>query len=163
MVTIKRREKMFDAATSEVTQFVLEHLDYSLDVEQPRMLEYQINGGGTNFVLWGRHRNVPVIFKFFHPDWGAARWRNERACLLHFAPSGWVPAIHAEVPETLIVMDCLVGRFIGDEATSGELDAPDLANLGREQLAGCFHFARVEPQSHCIRVFQHPANQGRVC
>ncbi len=72
MVTIKRRKKMFDAATSEVTQFILEHLDYSLDVEQPRMLEYQINGGGTNFVLWGRHRNVPVIFKFFHPDWGAA-------------------------------------------------------------------------------------------
>ena len=131
-MAVKWRKEMFDAANAEVNKFIQKHSDYSIDAQQPDNVEHQINGGGTNFVLWGHHRNVPVIFKFFHPDWGAERWRNERACLLHFAPTGWVPDIHAEVPETLIIMTCLPGRFIGDEAGSGELDAEGLANLGHE-------------------------------
>ena len=129
---VEGRRRMFDAAIAEVTQFARRNSDYSLDAEQPRMVENQLNGGGTNFVLWGHHGNSPVIFKFFHPDWGVKRWRNERACLLHFAPTGWVPEIYAEVPDALIVMTCFPGRFIGDEAGSRDIDAEGLANLGRE-------------------------------
>lgn len=128
----EERKRMYDAARAEIMQFIQGHAGYSLDAEQPEAVAWQLAGGGTNFVVWGHYRDDPVIYKFFHPDWGAKRWRNESACLRHFAATGVVPAIYATVPETLIVMSCLPGRFIGDEAESGELDDEALANLGRE-------------------------------
>ena len=131
-MAVEWRKQMFDAATEEVTQFIQNHSDYSLDAKQPQYVEGQLNGGGTNFVLWGHHQSGHVVFKYFHPEWGANRWRNERACLQHFASTRWVPEIHAVVPETLIVMSSLLGKFINIEADSGELDADGIASLARE-------------------------------
>ena len=126
------RKQMFDAATSEVEEFVRGNPEYVLDADQPAGVRDQLDGGGTNFVLWGRHGCAPVVFKYFHPQWGAPRWRNERACLEHFAATGVVPKVLAVVPETLIVTSCLPGTFIGDEATSGELTRAEVDRLGHE-------------------------------
>lgn len=126
------RERMHEAARVEVARLIETSVDFSLDSEQPPEVTHQRKGGGTNFVLWGHLGDQSVIYKFFHPDWGSDRYRNEMACLQHFAPTGWVPRVHAAVPETLIAMSCLPGRFIDREVASGELSQPELARLGCE-------------------------------
>ena len=83
-------------------------------------------------MLWGHHGRAPVVFKYYHPQWGAPRWRNERACLEHFAATGVVPEVHAVVPETLIVTSCLPGTFIGSEAADGQLTRAEVDRLGHE-------------------------------
>ena len=124
------RQRMFEAATAEVDKFVDCQPDFALDAEQPSRVDVQRNGGGTNFVLWGRHRNEHVVFKYYHPEWGTPRWRNERACLQHFSATGLVPRVHAVVPETLIVMSLLPGELMGGELPG--LDENGVARLGRE-------------------------------
>ena len=131
-MAVEWRREMYELATAAATEYIQSHPDFSLDADQPELVEVQLQGGGTNFVLWGHHREQPVIFKYYHEDWGARRWRNEHACLLHFAATGWVPAIHATVPERLIIMTCLPGRFLNQEVDSGELDDDALAALGHE-------------------------------
>ena len=131
MMAVAFRKQMFDAATAKVEEFVRNNPEYVLDADQPAEVRDQLHGG-TNFVLWGHHGPAPVVFKYFHPQWGGPRWRNERACLEHFAATGVVPKVHAVVPETLIVTSCLPGEFIGTEATEGELTRAEVDRLGRE-------------------------------
>ena len=69
---------------------------------------------GSNEILSEDFKKVEVM-RSAQSRGAAKRWRVERACLQHFSPSGWVPEIHAEVPETLIAMTCLPGWFIGYE------------------------------------------------
>ena len=130
-MAVALRKQMFDAATAKVEEFVRNNPEYVLDADQPAEVRDQLHGG-TNFVLWGHHGPAPVVFKYFHPQWGGPRWRNERACLEHFAATGVVPEVHAVVPETLIVTSCLPGEFIGTEATEGELTRAEVDRLGRE-------------------------------
>lgn len=131
-MAVEWRKQMFDAATAEVEDFVRGNPNYVLDADQPEQVHNQLNGYGTNFVLWGHREGAPIVFKYFHPEWGAPRWRNERACLSHFATTGVVPQVHAAVPETLIVTSCLPGIFIGDDAVYSELTRTEVDRLARE-------------------------------
>jgi hypothetical protein len=136
------RKKLCDFATAEVTAFVHAHSDFSIDASQPAAFFGQFQGG-TNFVLWGHHGEKPVIFKYFHDNWGARRWLNEYACLNLFAPTGCVPQIHATVPERLIVMSCLPGRFCEQEIEAGETDAESLAKVGYQLGDGIGRFVNT--------------------
>ena len=60
-MVIEGRQRMFEAATVEVDKFARCHPDFALDAEQPPLVDHQRNGGGTNFVLWGGHRNERVV------------------------------------------------------------------------------------------------------
>ena len=131
-MVVEWRQQMYGAALEEVGRFVRQNPEYALDDQALAGVEYQLDGGGTNFVLWGHYRDQPVAFKYFHPDWGAPRWRNERAGLAHFASIGMVPKVRAVVAERLIVMSRLPGRFIGEEAALLGGDSAGLARLGRE-------------------------------
>jgi len=116
------REHMFESTVAEVRRFIDSNPGFALGDIHSEGVTAQHQGSGTNFVLWGDHDGSSVIYKFFHPDWGANRYLNELACLRHFAPTGWTPAVHALVPESLIVMGCLPGRFMSDEAETLETD-----------------------------------------
>ena len=119
---------MLREATAAVMQFCRAHPEFRFKEGHPGAKDQL--GGGTNFVLWGAHGGEAVVYKYYQSDWGAKRYRNELACLEHFAATGWVPRVHAVEPETLIVMTCLAGRWIQEEVDSGELDAESIHRLG---------------------------------
>ena len=98
------------------------------------LIDRQIAGWCVNFVLWGYRRDQPIVFKYFHEPYNREnkRWENEYASLQHFSETGLVPEILAVVPKRLIVMECLPGRAIVEEAGSGELGRADLRDLGVE-------------------------------
>ena len=125
------RRELYEDAMAAVCRFVKEHEDFSFEEEEPDVFEARVQLG-TNFVLWGYHSDEPVVYKWYAPNWGAPRFRSEQAALLHFSPTGYVPKIHAAISDQLIVMDRLLGRFLGQEASAGELDAAALDHLGRE-------------------------------
>ena len=122
------REVMLREATAAVRQFCRAHPEFRFEESHPGAKDQL--GGGTNFVLWGAHGGETVVYKYYQSDWGAKRYRNELACLQHFAPTGWVPRVHAVEPETLIVMTCLAGRWIQEEVDSGELGVDEIHRLG---------------------------------
>jgi len=107
-------------AEREVRAFIANHPDYVLDDVQPA---YR---GGTNCCTFGRCGQMPVVFKSFTDP---PRWRNERACLHHFSPTGLVPDILAEEPDHLIVMTRLDGTDIGGLGTSEIRTAAGLRSL----------------------------------
>jgi hypothetical protein len=130
-MSVAWRKEMHGAAIAEVARFVGDHPEYALDQPQPAHVAGQLTCG-TNFVLWGHRREQPVVFKYYHENWGGARWRNENFCLRHFASTGCVPTLYDAVPDRLLVMACLPGRFLNQEMAAGEMDAQTLAGIGRE-------------------------------
>ena len=92
------RERVHALALAEVNALIDSDARFSLDPVQPEIVDRQRRGGGTNFVLWGRYESERVVFKYFHPDWGTGRYRNELGCLRHFAPTGWMPELFATRP-----------------------------------------------------------------
>jgi hypothetical protein len=110
-------------AEAEVRAFIAHHPDYLLDEVQPA---YR---GGTNCCTFGRCGQVPVVFKSFTVP---ARWRNERACLSFFAPTGLVPGLIAEEADRLIVMTRLGGIDIGGLGTSAIRTASGLRSLSHD-------------------------------
>lgn len=131
MTEIAWRREMYESAKAAVEAFTRSHPDFSLDTTRLKEAERQLRGG-TNFILFGFYHDLPVVFKYYHEEWGKPRFRNEYACLRHFAATGCVPEVYAVAPEQLIVMTCLKGRFINQEVEAGVLDADACSLMGRE-------------------------------
>ena len=125
------RREMYAQAKEAVESFVAGATGFTVDSEEPETFEARIDRG-TNFVLFGQLGAEPVIYKWYAPGWGTPRFRSERTALQHFSPTGYVPKIHAEIPDQLIVMDRLPGQFLDREVDNGELDEEGLDALGRE-------------------------------
>jgi hypothetical protein len=125
------RRAMYAQAREGVECFVSANTDFTIDHEDPECFEERIDRG-TNFVLSGQSGDRPVIYKWFAPDWGMRRYRNEMAALVHFDGTGYVPKVLAALPDQLIVMERLPGRFVDEKMLCQELDASGRDRLGRE-------------------------------
>jgi hypothetical protein len=102
---------------SAVATFVASRPEYAVDATQPA---YR---GGTNRVTFGARAGVPVVLKFFVRDW---RWRNERFCLRHYAPTGCVPRVLDEAPRLLVLV-----RLPGSDLDVAGLSPDGVAALSR--------------------------------
>ena len=109
------------AAWDTVAEFVADRPDFRLDPDIPTQ-------GATNRVLYGRHNETPIVYKYFgFPP----RWRNELYCLRHYADTGVVPEVIASIPDKVIVMSRLPGHYLWREAELIAADSDRIAALSR--------------------------------
>ena len=120
----KHRQLMKDRATPAINRLVEEHREYSIDPDQSG------SASVTNYVIFGRAGDEPVVFKYFYDQERRAR---EVYGLKHWTPSGIVPRLYRDDGELLIVIERFPGGFLPDRDQEGfaEIDAEQMGfNLG---------------------------------
>ncbi len=83
-----------------------------------------------------------MVYKYFRTE---ARWQNERFCLEHFRPTGYMPQVLITQPR-LIVM----AKMPGTDLDTENLTAGQRAELSMQFGAALGHLAAVPlPDSQC--------------
>lgn len=133
MPILPHRQEAYEAASRAVNEFIGENDEFAVCQDMDHLIQRQLEGWGSNFVIWGSHKGNPIVYKcFYEKHEGIARWNNEYATLRHFSDTGYVPEILGIIEHQLIAMTCLRGWAIVED---DEKAAPDLARkvrLGEE-------------------------------
>ena len=99
----RHRAQLAKLAIPAVERYVAKYPEYTISPDQTG------SAGNTNYVIFGHRYQQPVIFKYFCED---ERKEREVFAMHHFARTGLVPKLLADVDTRLIIQSRIPGGWL---------------------------------------------------